>query len=257
MFRKSRQAEGWTLEILAARSGLSARQLKAHESRKPPKTIHAENLKAIAGAFRKPMEELADWVSSGQPTPSAESGPAPEGDTTAKATVLPSLSTLSKRATRERQLELHDIKVQLTSETLPLLGLQWFKLVWSRPVKHDGYRFVVIGDVDDHQGLNRATRKVFKVTDGGKYRVVRWLDESTPFYTSVWALSSEHADLLTPIAVNKQRAALIVRVVHKPPEGSDWRGFNFYGDDKTPMEFGFIVEDILPDVPVLPSPTKE
>jgi len=93
----------------------------------------------------------------------------------------------------------------------------------------------------------RRLRKTFKLDDGGKYRVVRWLDADTFFYTTVFAFSGEQADVLTPIAEAKQPAATIVRVVHKPPKGRDWPGFYFYGSDKIAFEFGFVCDTIVSD----------
>jgi len=102
--------------------------------------------------------------------------------------------------------------------------------------------------VDDYQGLSLPVRKVFEVKDGGKYRLVRWLDETTFFYTTVFAFTSEQADTLTPIALTTTRVAMIVRVVHREPEARKWPGFFFYGSEK-PFEFGFICEEIVPQLP--------
>jgi hypothetical protein len=100
--------------------------------------------------------------------------------------------TLSQRADRERSLNLHEVEIATSTGTkLPVLGLTWFKRIWSRPKKYDGSQFLIIGRVDDHQGLSRPIRKQFKIDDGGKYRVVRWLDAETFFYTTVFAFPVE------------------------------------------------------------------
>ena len=84
--------------------------------------------------------------------------------------------------------------------------------------------------------------------------MVRWLDAETFFYTTVFALSGEQADALTPVAEAKQPAGMIVRVAHKPPKGRDWPGFYFYGSDKVPFEFAFVCEQIVTDWSALRGP---
>lgn len=247
-------------EAAAQRIGISVRALRAHESDDPPETMRAANLHAFAKLYKVKVEDLLEPVvpatllrqtlAPSKPMPATIAVPELEasingGERTAG---LPALSTLSQRADRERSLGLHEVEIELsTGGKLPVLGLTWFKRIWSRPRKFEDARFLIVGCIDDHQGLSRPLRKTFKLEDGGKYRVVRWLDADTFFYTTVFAFSGEQADILTPIAETKQLAASVVRVVHKPPKGRDWPGFYFYGSDKIAFEFGFICETIVSD----------
>jgi transcriptional regulator with XRE-family HTH domain len=267
VLRTLRESDGLTLEQAAMKVGISSRQLKAHESRRPPRTIQLANVKAIAKAYHKRIEhiaEQADYRSGASLTDSYEVAAGKVATTAQLEPVLPPLSvsalpklgTLSQRCERERELGLDDVQIDTRHGKLPLMGLNWFKLAYSRPKKHDGKQFVVIGDVDDHQGLSRPVRKVFDVDDGGKYRVVRWLDDETPFYTTIFALGEQQADELTPLASKKRRAALVIRVAYRPPKARDWRGFYWYGDEKAPLEFGFICDDILREIPAIPSPKR-
>ncbi len=222
--------------------------------------MRAGNLHAFAKLYKVKTDDLLDPVVTATLlrqtlTPSKEPGTAtgaPELEASInggeRLTGPPVLSTLSQRADRERALGLHEVDVETsTGKKLPVLGLTWFKRIWSRPTKYDGAQFVIVGRVDDHQGLSRPIRKALKVTDGGKYRVVRWLDSETFFYTTVFALSGDQADVLTPIAEAKEPAATIVRVVHKPPKGREWPGFYFYGSEKIAFEFAFVCESIIAD----------
>lgn len=262
---------GWTQAMVAARSGMSVRQIKSHESRRPPKSIRADYLLALAEVFKKDLKQIAefDGPPDSQPSPpSASHARKPVGEASVseleqsinggepQSSAPPTLSTLSQRSERERQLRLDDVRIETSRGPLPLLGLNWFKLIWSRPLKYDGARFVIIGEIDDYQGLSLPVRKTFEVKDGGKYRLVRWLDDKTFFYTTAFAFTSEQADTLTPIALTKARTAMIVRVVYKEPVARKWPGFYFYGSDK-PFEFGFLCEEILPTVPTIGAPIQK
>lgn len=270
VLRKLRMERGWTQAIVAARSGMSVRQIKSHESRRPPKSIRSDYLLALAEVFgKKDLKHIAefDGPADSQPSPPSASH-ARKPSSGASVSELedtinggepqnaapPILSTLSQRSERERELGLDQVMVETPRGRLPLLGLNWFKLIWSRPLKYDGARFLIIGDIDDYQGLSLPVRKTFEVKDGGKYRFVRWLDDKTFFYTTAFAFTSEQADALTPVALTKGRAAMIVRVVYKEPIARKWPGFFFYGSDK-PFEFGFICEEILPEVPRIDLPS--
>lgn len=246
--RRLREANGWTLEQASAKLGVSSRQLKTYESQHPPRSLQLGSLASLARGFGVQKTDIADWFDIGArhllvrlPQPTMMTAPA----------VLPTVSTLSKRVLRERQLGMDALTVRTPQGKLPLLGLSLFKLIWSRPMKYADQRFVVIGNVDDHQGLSMSVRKQLDARDGGKYRVVRWLEPDTVFYSTVFAVATRDADALTLAAQENQAVALVVVVAHRPPDGA-WRGFNFYGDDKTPFEFGFVCEQILPTVPEIP-----
>jgi transcriptional regulator with XRE-family HTH domain len=271
VLRKLRMERGWTQAMVAARSGMSVRQVKSHESRRPPKSIRSDYLLALAEVFKKDLKQIAefDGPADSQPSPpSASHARKPVGEASVseleqsinggepQSTAPPTLSTLSQRSERERQVRLDDVRIETSRGPLPLLGLNWFKLIWSRPLKYDGARFVIIGDIDDYQGLSLAVRKTFDVKDGGKYRLVRWLEEKTFFYTTAFAFTSEQADTLTPIALTKARTAMIVRVVYKEPVPRKWPGFYFYGSEK-PFEFGFLCEEILPSIPTIQTPKPQ
>jgi len=264
VLRKLRLERGWTQGMVAAKSGMSVRQVKAHESRRPPKSIRNDYLIALIEVFKqKGPKHIADFDGPPEATPSllsASSSKRPANEATVseleqsinggepESNAPPTLSTLSQRSERERQIDLDDVHIEIPQGRFPLLGLNWFKLVWSRPLKYNDTRFLVVGEVDDYQGLSLPVRKTFDVDDGGKYRLVRWLDDKTFFYTTVFALKSTQADALTPVALTKGRTAMIIRVVYKEPVTRKWPGFYFYGSDK-PFEFGFICEEILPTVP--------
>lgn len=247
-------------DAAAQRIGISVRALRAHESDDPPETMRASTLHAVAKLYKVKVDDLLEPVvpamllrqTLSPPTGESVAKGAPELEASInggeRAAGLPALSTLSQRADRERALNLHEVEIATSAGTkLPVLGLTWFKRIWSRPKKYEGSQFLIIGRVDDHQGLSRPIRKQFKVDDGGKYRLVRWLDAETFFYTTVFAFSEEHADVLTPIAEAKELVATIVRVVHKPPKGRDWPGFYFYGSERIAFEFGFVCESIISD----------
>lgn len=249
--RRLREANGWTLDQASERLGVSERQLREHESLHPPRSIQLGTLNSLARGFGVQKTEIADWYDRGArhllvPLPAPVPGP--------PAAVLPPMSTLSTRALRERQLGLDAVTVRTPQGRLPLLGLSLFKLIWSRPIKYADQRFVVVGTVDDHQGLSQAVRKQLDTRDGGKYRVVRSLEPDTVFYTTVFAAASRDADTLTLAAQENQVVGLVVVVAHRPPADS-WRGFHFFGNDKTPFEFGFVCEQILSELPEIPRPT--
>ena len=260
VLRKLREAVGLSQEAAAQRIGISVRALRAQESVKPPDTMRPSNLHALAKLYKVKVDELLEPVVAAHllrqtltpPQQHTAAPAAPELEASinggAGTTGLPVLSTLSQRAERERALGLHEVEVETSAgEKLPVMGLTWFKRIWSRPAKYDGVRFAIVGLVDDHQGLSRPLRTTLKVQDGGKYRVVRWLDAETFFYTTVFALTSDQADVLTPLAETKQPAAMIVRVMCKPPKGKSWPGFYYYGSDRVAFEFGFICESIVSD----------
>ena len=249
--RRLREANGWTLDQASAKLGVSARQLRAYESLHPPRTIQLGTLSSLARGFGTQKTDIADWYDLGSrhllvPLPA----PAPSASTP----VLPPVSTLSTRALRERQLGMDALMVRTSQGRLPLLGLSHFKLVWSRPLKYADQRFVVVGSVDDHQGLSLPVRKQLNARDGGKYRVVRWLEPDTVFYTTVFAVTSRDADALTLAAQENHAVGLVVYVAHRPPADA-WRGFSFYGSDKAPFEFAFVCEQILPELPEIPHPS--
>jgi transcriptional regulator with XRE-family HTH domain len=249
--KQAREAAGLKQEALAARAEVSVRTVKALESDKPPATMTVRTYDGLSGVLRKPVVPFARWV--GGSSDSTDRPQEVSAEIAENREKLPARSTVSLLAERERTLDLHDVKVKTAGGELPLLGLNWFKRIWSRPTKHDGMRFLVAGCVDDHQGLNRSIRKKFEVHDGGKYLVVRWLEADTPYYATVFAFSSDHADALTPIAEARRSVAMIVRVQYAPPAG-DWKGFVFFGKDRTSHDFAFICDEILPDAPPIPRP---
>ena len=83
---------------------------------------------------------------------------------------LPALSTLSQRADREQSLGLHEVEIdyRLRRTASPRIDVEiQAHLVTARKVEDS--RFLIVGCVDDHQGLSRPLRKAFKLDDGGKY----------------------------------------------------------------------------------------
>lgn len=248
--RRLRESNGWTLEHASSKLGVSSRQLKAYESVHPPRSMQLGTLGSLARGFGVAKTDIADWFDRGArhllvalPAPVAA----------APVSVLPTMSTLSKRALQERKLGLDEATVRTPQGKLPLLGLSIFKLIWSRPIKYADQRFAIVGTVDDHQGLSLSVRVALDARDGGKYRVVRWLDPDTVFYTTVFATNSRDADTLTAAAQENHQVGLVVRMVHRPP-ADRWRGFTFYGDDKAQFEFAFVCEEILPTPPEIPRP---
>jgi transcriptional regulator with XRE-family HTH domain len=65
--RALRARRGWTLDELAARSGLSARQIRAIESPRPPATIQLRTVRDLAAALRCNKEQFATWLDARRP----------------------------------------------------------------------------------------------------------------------------------------------------------------------------------------------
>jgi DNA-binding Xre family transcriptional regulator len=266
--RRLRLKRKWKPENLAAELGLTDRWVRLVEGEKHPATLQDKNVEALCDLYSCKPEAFADWVDypgQAKAAPEIESPPSPAAIANARlapvapkskpsASVLPKLGKLSERAKAERLLGLSDQSVTVPSGKYELLGLDKFKLCWSRPKAFDGRRFVVQGQPDDYMGLNPAAASALGADDGGKFRVYRMVADSLPFYATVFAASGAHFDALRGY-LDRGAVSLVVRVVYKPAHGK-WRGFFFYEDadgisggksaTRIPKEFAFVVEEIYP-----------
>lgn len=228
-----------TVPELAKRAGVSERTVYALEADKP----HASQLatfKLIVEALKKAgcsMDAIAVHVDDDK---SASAAVMPHTVDDASA---PELGTLSRRAQRERRLGMHQQVVRSGSETFELLGLDRFKKCLSRPAAYNGRRFVVHGTVDEYMGIPPAARRVLDCVDGGKFRVVRHVEPDLLHYTTIFAVTSEHANRLDR-ALDGEPVDVIVRLVHSPAS-REWPGFYWFEKSPKPREFAFVVERFL------------
>src|SRR4051812_15924086 len=87
VLRKLRLERGWTQGMVAAKSGMSVRQVKAHESSRPPKSIRNDYLIALIEVFKQTgPKHIADFDGPPEVTPSvlsASSSRKPSNEATA------------------------------------------------------------------------------------------------------------------------------------------------------------------------------
>jgi transcriptional regulator with XRE-family HTH domain len=236
-----------TVPELAKRTGLSARTI--YNIEREEHASHLETFNRVVDALRKVgctmaaiatqvEDESTDVAATAQQTPRVvDDGAAPE------------LGTLSRRAQRERRLELHHQVLRAGNEVFPLLGLDRFKRCLSRPHAHDGKRFAIHGVVDEYMGIPPAARKMLDCVDGGRFRVLRHVAPELLFYATVFAVTAEDANRLEA-ALDGEPISLVVRLLHAPPNG-EWHGFLWFEKTPKPREFALVVEGFLDHAEVL------
>jgi hypothetical protein len=244
-----RERRRLTKVTLAAESGISDRQIRAFESKKPPATMYESTLDAFAGVLSVRRHDLAVWVDHGfVPAESEVHEPKIEPVAPTSAPSLPPLGRLSRYAKKERELGLSRQRAKTPSGEVDLLGLDWFKRCFSRPKAFDSQRFVVHGVVDEFMGIPDAAAKVIGAEPGmgAKFRVSREVAEGLPFYATVFAPTSLLADQIMEHLDDRERpTTLIARVLFAPPK-ADWKGFYIFEEAPRPREFAYVVEQIVP-----------
>jgi len=243
--RRLRERLAWSSELLAHKSGVSDRAIRAIESARPPATIRASTLTALARALGSPPEALADWVSrasGGASRPAA--APAPTPTVPARAG-LPS-TTLATRARLERQLGGHAQTIATGKGEVPLLGPDRLNRLYTFFKDHEGERFAVVGRVEEHRGMPPPAATVLgaEVGRAGRFLVTRALTAEVPFYATVFTVDGAHTRRLLRHYEDETAATVIARLVVAEPRHG-WEGFFIFEKQPRPWPWALVVDEVL------------
>jgi transcriptional regulator with XRE-family HTH domain len=250
--RRLRERLAWSAELLALKAGVSDRAIRAIESARPPKTVRASTVAALAKALGSAPEALATWVShattaSAATTTMATATPplprAPDDGETASAG-LPS-STLAQRARLERQLGRHARRVTTPSGEYPLLGPDRLNRLYTHFKDYEGERFAVVGRIEDHRGMPApaATVLATEVGRGARFLVTRALAAAVPFYATVFTIEGKHTRRLMRHYDDETTATVIARVVVAEPRDA-WKGFFIFEKRPRPWPWALVVDEV-------------
>jgi transcriptional regulator with XRE-family HTH domain len=245
--RRLRERLAWSAELLAAKTGVSDRAIRAIESAHPPKTVRASTVAALAKALGSTPEVLATWVSTLSaaaalpPAPPAPPVPPPS----AASAGLPS-STLAQRARLERQLGGHARRVSTPTGDYPLLGPDRLNRLYTHFLDYEDERFAVVGRIEDHRGMPEPAATVLAATmgRGARFLMTRAVTAAVPFYATVFTVDGKHTRRLMRHYDDETTATVIVRVVVAEPKG-EWKGFFIFEKTPRPWPWALRVEEVV------------
>lgn len=158
--KQLRESRGWSILDLAEACEVSKRQLEQIESKKnPPSFIKPATVDAICQAFGLDLREWETWAVRDRWVVWRPHARRAESDDSA-VLGLGLVGTLEARAKVERDLELHDRRVQTSRGLLPLLGLDWMSKVLTKAQPFDGKLFVVTGIVHQQSRMPSSSARV-------------------------------------------------------------------------------------------------
>jgi transcriptional regulator with XRE-family HTH domain len=235
--RALRELRGWTLDELAARSGVSDRQIRAIESSRPPASIQLRTLRDLSGALKCEREEIATWVT---PAPTAPK------EVAAVAHKLPPSSTLAQRAAQERKAKIRARTVAAgDGSPIEIVGFDRLYELDAAFGEHEGRRWAVEGKVTEHRALPPYVEPILDVKTGlgAQFLVVRKVAKE-PLYLSVFTRSVEHTRQLIGAERNGEKICAVARVVVARPKG-EWKGFFIFEKRPKPHPWALVVDELL------------
>jgi transcriptional regulator with XRE-family HTH domain len=247
--RKLREREGWTIQDLVDKTGLSDTGLKNLESRNPPTFVRPDNASRISEAFGLNLKKHQDWKAQERWVlwvPHAKQSE----DVESTELHIHQVSTLARLAKQERDLGLHDVTLQTSAGSIDLLGQYRQHKVFTTPKLFDRHVFAVKGKVDHHQTLSSSTAKKIgaAVDEGAVFRLSRMVAKKLPQYVSVFTLNAATTTQMMKAYDDEAWLTLIVHVHYDPPAGP-WRGFFFIeADGQKSKKFCFVVEKIVTEI---------
>jgi transcriptional regulator with XRE-family HTH domain len=265
--RRLRERLAWSAELLAHKAGVSDRAIRAIESERPPRTMRASTVAALAKALGSPPEALATWVGRAShvgaaASPSATTAAPAAASATATAAVaaaaggaaadgaaasagLPT-STLAQHARLERQLGGHARRVSTPSGDHPLLGPDRLNRLYTHFLDYEGDRFAVVGRIEDHRGMPPPAAVVLgaSVGRGARFLMTRAVTAAVPFYATVFAVDGKHTRRLMRHYDDETTATVIARVVVAEPRG-DWKGFFIFEKRPRPWPWALVVDEVV------------
>jgi transcriptional regulator with XRE-family HTH domain len=235
--RALRELRGWTLDDLAARSGVSDRQIRAIESTRPPTTIQLRTLRDLSGALKCEREEIATWVTPEAHTPK---------EVAAVAHKLPTASTLAQRAALERKARIRARTVGASDgSAVEVVGFDRLYELDAAFGEHEGRRWAVEGKVAEHRGLPTYVEPILDVQTGlgAQFLLVRKVARE-PLYLSIFTRSVEHTRRLIEAERNGEKVCAVARVVVARPKG-EWKGFFIFEKRPKPHPWALVVDELL------------
>jgi transcriptional regulator with XRE-family HTH domain len=238
--RALREKRGWTLDELAAKSGVSDRQIRAIESPHPPATMQLRTIRDLSGALKCEREQVATWVESGAPAPAASRE---DDDDAAK---LPPASTLARRAAAERKAKIRPRRLRAgDGAEVEVLGFDRLYELDAAFGEYAGARLGVEGAVTEHRPIPRYVEPILDVKAGigAQFLLVRKVARE-PLYVSLYTRAAAHTRRLIEAERAGTPVAAVARVVVARPKG-EWKGFFIFEKKPKPHSWALLIEELL------------
>lgn len=243
--RRIREQRGFTIYMLAARVGMSERQIRKIESDNPPGAIFGSNLYALADVLGCTKEELADWTAR---RPRRETSTEPPANTKKRSSAA-NPKTLWELAEFERRMRLAEHletpPVETPAGTFPPLTAELYAECHTQFAVYDGQRFLVVGRIEQHKPLTYASAKALDTEAGvgGRFELGRDIAYGVPFFVTVFVKTADETRRLLHLVRDDRTAAVVVRVLAQPPKGH-WKGFPSLREAE-PVPFALVVDTVL------------
>jgi transcriptional regulator with XRE-family HTH domain len=239
--RQRREAAGLSIYELAAKVGISERQIRTIESDTPPGSIYPKTIQSLADVLRCEKTALATWV--------ARKGDAPAPATQGQRSQLPdgTPKTLEELAAMERNSRLAGVAASRFTETsdgvLEWLGAERLVEINAQFGAFEGEPFLVCGIVGQHQPLPPETAQMLGIESGvgGLFEITHALLYDVPFGVTVLSPGAEITRYLLDLRRDEVAAELLVRVIVQRPKES-WLGFVGLEADAQPLPYALWVE---------------